>query len=543
MTSVKAGRNHSAGVATPNTASKKANENDTGNDTGHCEGVVEPSLSLQRQLSLLALIRCLRTAHLAPPPIVVPFYQNSCHLEASTILWLGSWYSALAAICEMPSGLLSDVLGRKLTLQLAFLGMGACWIVTYGSSLSSSSSMIVIWLGLAQLLRALGSSLYSGTDMALLYELLKKHRKQQQQTKQQSKQNSSRKRDGGNDLALKLESRQVVLSTITEAVVAAFGGLLSRSYGESTVVLLSAVPSLAGAMICFGLEETASIVDDRTKKEEENSFSPPTQSDGDEKSQSTHPPNATSSPPPIPPPMKIERRRSSRIVNTLTQPSLHVIFGVGVVLNCGTYVASTALNPLLWQQVGISNFAGGFLQATNSGMTALGALAAPTLKRNCSVISRKALRSDDDGTYGLLLLLLSTSTLAYGLMTWNAFATTPAFLISWIHTSSTIGASWLLSLVRGLAWPVLGSALNSAIGDNGTRATVLSLFAGAIKIGMVFTGFALGSILHKSSSLGNACALCTSLLVGAVLCCLAGLRGRKHQEVDILAEADGKKDK
>eukprot|EP00534_Pseudo-nitzschia_fraudulenta_P017826 CAMPEP_0201261230 /NCGR_PEP_ID=MMETSP0853-20130426/5425_1 /ASSEMBLY_ACC=CAM_ASM_000640 /TAXON_ID=183588 /ORGANISM="Pseudo-nitzschia fraudulenta, Strain WWA7" /LENGTH=542 /DNA_ID=CAMNT_0047564121 /DNA_START=259 /DNA_END=1887 /DNA_ORIENTATION=- len=509
----------------------------------------EAESSLQKQLSLLVLIRCLRTAQLAPPPIVVPFYQNSCHLEPSAILWLGSWYSALVAACEFPSGVLSDVLGRKTTLQLAFIGLGLCWIVTYGSSLSSSSSsMIVVWLGLAQIFRAVGSSLYSGTDMALLYELLKKHKTQNQNQKENP---ATRKGANGDDLALKLESRQVVLSTITEAVVAALGGLLSRSYGDATVILMSALPPIMGATICFGLEETATSMDGTIQKKEINGSS---SRGGGDKSDSTDQSNAPSSE--TIQKSKFERRRSSRIVDTLNQRSLHIIFGVGVVLNCATYVAATALNPLLWQQVGISNFAGGLLQATNSGVTALGALAAPTLKRLCSRrIGHKIIGSgggggDDDGTHGLLFLLLSTATVAYGLMTWNAFSQPSPSLesipsastsTSLSQTTGAIGASWLLSLVRGLAWPVLGSALNSAIGDNGTRATVLSLFAGAIKIGMVFTGFALGSILHKSSSLGNACALCTSILLGAVAFFVAGLRGWKHG-VPPVAGDDGKKD-
>eukprot|EP00534_Pseudo-nitzschia_fraudulenta_P016791 CAMPEP_0201251784 /NCGR_PEP_ID=MMETSP0852-20130820/66540_1 /ASSEMBLY_ACC=CAM_ASM_000632 /TAXON_ID=183588 /ORGANISM="Pseudo-nitzschia fraudulenta, Strain WWA7" /LENGTH=566 /DNA_ID=CAMNT_0047551403 /DNA_START=152 /DNA_END=1852 /DNA_ORIENTATION=+ len=533
----------------------------------------EAESSLQKQLSLLVLIRCLRTAQLAPPPIVVPFYQNSCHLEPSAILWLGSWYSALVAACEFPSGVLSDVLGRKTTLQLAFIGLGLCWIVTYGSSLSSSSSsMIVVWLGLAQIFRAVGSSLYSGTDMALLYELLKKHKTQNQNQKENP---ATRKGANGDDLALKLESRQVVLSTITEAVVAALGGLLSRSYGDATVILMSALPPIMGATICFGLEETATSMDGTIQKKEINGSS---SRGGGDKSDSTDQSNAPSSE--TIQKSKFERRRSSRIVDTLNQRSLHIIFGVGVVLNCATYVAATALNPLLWQQVGISNFAGGLLQATNSGVTALGALAAPTLKRLCSRrIGHKIIGSgggdddgthgllflllstatvvgsgggggDDDGTHGLLFLLLSTATVAYGLMTWNAFSQPSPSLesipsastsTSLSQTTGAIGASWLLSLVRGLAWPVLGSALNSAIGDNGTRATVLSLFAGAIKIGMVFTGFALGSILHKSSSLGNACALCTSILLGAVAFFVAGLRGWKHG-VPPVAGDGGKKD-
>ena len=377
--------------------------------------------------------------------------------------------------------------------------------------------------------------------MAFLFELLKKYRQQHQQEPQNPTSNGA---DGnGNDLALELESRQVVLSTVTEALVAALGGLLSRSCGASSVILMSAMPPLVGAAICFGLEETASLIDNNTTTKEEKIVSPI--HGDDEKSDSTnHQPNATSV---ATIPKKFARRRSS-IVNTLNQPSLRVLFGVGVILNCGTYVASTALNPLLWQQVGISNFAGGFLQATNSGMTALGALMAPTLKRHCSLISHKTIDSGDDGTQGLLLLLLSTSVVAYGLMTWNAFSTLPPSLqyddasitpplASLINITTTIGASWLLSFVRGLAWPVLGSALNAAIRDNGTRATVLSLFSGAIKIGMVFTGFALGSILRKSSSLGNACALCGLLLLGAVVCYLSVFQGRQQRRKSL----DGKK--
>ena len=457
--------------------------------------------SLRKQLLLLTFIRCLRTALLAPPPILVPFYQNSCALESSAILWLGSWYSALAAICEMPSGVISDILGRRFTLQLAFVGLGTCWIVTYASSISSSA---VIWLGLAQLLRAIGSSLYSGTDMALLYELLKKYNQRPKHSKANGK--------SDNDLVLKFESRQVVLSTITEAVVSAFGGLFARSFGESIVVLMSAVPFLGGAMVCVGLEETTLTTTDEAKKEVEISSS-----NGNNDKWQDVSNQQEASPPPIPEKTKLIRRRSSRIVTTLNEPSLRIIFGVGVVLNCATYVASTALNPLLWQQVGITNFAGGFLQATNSGMTALGAVMAPTIKGYCS---RLSLNSNSSGTQELLFALLSTSSVAYGLMTWNAFSSTTPTSPSSIHTVSTIGASWLLSLVRGLAWPVLGSALNAAIGDNGTRATVLSLFAGAIKLGMVFTGFVLGYMLHQSSSLGNACALCGGLLLSAALCCL-----------------------
>eukprot|EP00547_Thalassionema_nitzschioides_P005311 CAMPEP_0194218894 /NCGR_PEP_ID=MMETSP0156-20130528/24751_1 /TAXON_ID=33649 /ORGANISM="Thalassionema nitzschioides, Strain L26-B" /LENGTH=362 /DNA_ID=CAMNT_0038948393 /DNA_START=493 /DNA_END=1581 /DNA_ORIENTATION=- len=338
---------------------------------------------------------------------------------------------------------------------------------------------------------------------------------------------------------------------MTEAAIAALGSILCQSVGEPTTVLMSAIPLLIAATLCCGLEETTKTATrngTRKAKKEETSLSTDDKLSNDEIKSSTS---------------GVTERKSNNnsklsmqscIVNfmkeqqeTLLQKpssnetSLLVLFGVGVVLNCGTYVAATALNPLLWQQVGISTF-GGYVQASNGGISALGAILAPTLKEQCARRQRRkeAIKNNNDGTQGLLLLLLSTSAVAYGIMTWNAFSSITATTVSSSHDStatanssfsssnniiislSTIFASWLLSFVRGLAWPVLGSALNAAIRDNSSRATTLSLFSGAIKMGMVVTGMVLGSIL-RTSSIGHACALCGSVLIVAAIAIIVGL--------------------
>ena len=316
----------------------------------------------------------MRNAHLAPPPISVPYYRSAppdgCGLNPAAVVWLGSWYSALVALCEMPSGLISDGLGRKPTLRLSFELLGASWLVGYGTCRWWAShgggehptSAALYGVGLSQVLRALGSSLYSGTDMAFLFELLKKHkRRRRQQHRGESAREST---DAIDDLVLELESRQVVLSTATEAVFAALGGLLARSCGGATPIWMSALPLLAGAGICSLLEETttsaAAAAPDTAAGGTE-----PAEADGNDSASGNDAPGGG----------RKGRRPSFRwAAETLhREPPLRVVFGVGVLLNCGTYVAATALNPLLWQHAGLGEAAGGFLQATNSGVAALGA--------------------------------------------------------------------------------------------------------------------------------------------------------------------------
>ena len=77
--------------------------------TSKCDEI-DPSL--QKQLLLLTFIRCLRTALLAPPPILVPFYQNSCTLESSAILWLVKFHP------DLSDGQISKLVGTtKNTIQ------------------------------------------------------------------------------------------------------------------------------------------------------------------------------------------------------------------------------------------------------------------------------------------------------------------------------------------------------------------------------------------------------------------------------------------
>ncbi|MEZ5973604.1 MAG: MFS transporter [Planctomycetota bacterium] len=97
-------------------------------------------------------------------PVVVPFFKSR-GLDDGDIFWCSRSSSGAVALLEIPTGYVSDLLGRKRTLVLA----GALHGVAY-----SMLPLIDGFWGVAsfELVAALSVSLYSGTDVALQYDSL-----------------------------------------------------------------------------------------------------------------------------------------------------------------------------------------------------------------------------------------------------------------------------------------------------------------------------------------------------------------------------------
>ena len=453
----------------------------------HRSGTSTGRQELQRQLRLLAAIRCLRAAHLAQP-LLVPFYSHHLGLEPASILWLGSAYSALVTLAELPSGVASDRLARRTTLHVAF-GALACGpaLTALATRMPVGSSSLLLWacLGAAQVARAVGSSLYSGTDMAFLYEVIKKYeaagtgsggdRRDRKGGARDDRSNGSAHHDAGGDgtadstsaMLLTMESRNVFYTTSTEACVAAAGGWLSWVVGVPTVVGLAAVPFVAGAILSLFLDGSKpsgadARVDVARNGARNDAVNAKTPSDPREATESTAPSGL---------------RSLARTVRRCVPRRMRAPFFCGVVLNCGTYSAATALSPLLWDHVGIPFARFGALHATCGAAAALGALLAPALGRS-------------RGAAAPLPRLLGLAALGYALAaaaTLLARGTPPGAAAPHLPSPAVgcaVLASLVLSAVRGLAWPLLGAAINAAVEGDGSRATTLSLFSGAIKIGM-----------------------------------------------------------
>jgi MFS family permease len=97
-------------------------------------------------------------------PVMVP-YLRSIGLSMQEVFELQSIFSFFVLIFELPSGYIADLIGRKYTLVLAsfFNGLGFS-IMPFADSFWS----LVVF----EILLAVGVSLFSGTDISLIYDSL-----------------------------------------------------------------------------------------------------------------------------------------------------------------------------------------------------------------------------------------------------------------------------------------------------------------------------------------------------------------------------------
>lgn len=108
-------------------------------------------------------------------PVIVPFFRSK-GLSMKQVYELQAIFSFCFLIFEIPSGYLSDLLGRKKTLLLAGL--------FHGISFTLFPFMDSFWaLVGCEVLMAFGTSMYSGTDVALLYDSLDALNEKGDQTK------------------------------------------------------------------------------------------------------------------------------------------------------------------------------------------------------------------------------------------------------------------------------------------------------------------------------------------------------------------------
>lgn len=119
-------------------------------------------MSSERNISLYLVYRGAADAF-AWLPIFFLFFSE--RLTLSEVLLLESIYYVAVVITEVPSGYLSDVLGRRLTLLISAVTI----IASYLFFLSSNQ---FFGLAIGQCLLAAGSACRSGTDTALHYESL-----------------------------------------------------------------------------------------------------------------------------------------------------------------------------------------------------------------------------------------------------------------------------------------------------------------------------------------------------------------------------------
>lgn len=118
---------------------------------------------IEHNIYKIYLIKAARWLMLTTP--YVPLFLGENGIHKSGFAFLAALQALVIIICEIPSGYLADVIGRKRTLIIGAL-LGALGYVIYSISFSFSGFLVaLIALGV-------GQSLISGSDSAMLYETL-----------------------------------------------------------------------------------------------------------------------------------------------------------------------------------------------------------------------------------------------------------------------------------------------------------------------------------------------------------------------------------
>ena len=95
-------------------------------------------------------------------PVIVIFFETR-GLSLSEVLLLQAWFGVLLLVCEVPSGYIADMLGRRgaIIVGALFLGMGQTVVV-----FAHGFWQLAVFEGCL----AIGMALISGADLALLYD-------------------------------------------------------------------------------------------------------------------------------------------------------------------------------------------------------------------------------------------------------------------------------------------------------------------------------------------------------------------------------------
>ena len=154
---------------------------------------------LKFNIPKLYLIKALQYFMLSMP-IIVLFFNDHHGLSFMDIMILKSIYSFSIAILEIPSGILSDYIGKKTSIAFG------CVFMFFGFLLFSYFSNYEIFI-IAEILLAIGSSMISGSDSALLYDSLINLKSEKKYTK--------------------IEGRNYSIGNFSEAIAGILGGFLA----------------------------------------------------------------------------------------------------------------------------------------------------------------------------------------------------------------------------------------------------------------------------------------------------------------------------
>ncbi len=198
------------------------------NSDSHSDEV--PTDRLLRNVPLLYAVRLLFWTHFLSA-VLVPFFRDWGGQNLSRILFLNAWFMAWNFLLEVPTGTVADRFGRKASV-IAGLTAGTLAIALYVAAPSFELFL------LAEIVAALGYTLLSGADEALLYDSL----------------SASGRTEGSQRIFSRLESFK-----LGGIVLGALGGAaLVGSFGPRGTVAWQILPMGLAIVVAFFLREPES---------------------------------------------------------------------------------------------------------------------------------------------------------------------------------------------------------------------------------------------------------------------------------------------
>ncbi len=161
-----------------------------------------------------------------PLAVIVPYFQSK-GLSMQEVFEVQAVFSGAVLLMELPSGYVADLLGRKKTILLATFFHAVTFTIF---PLARGYWDIVI----IEIFMALGVSLFSGTDVALIYDSMDALGKGKEQSR--------------------LVGQQIFYKQMGETLAALIGGWLAI-YGLSTVVWANAFLIWTPFILAFFLTE------------------------------------------------------------------------------------------------------------------------------------------------------------------------------------------------------------------------------------------------------------------------------------------------
>ncbi len=160
--------------------------------------------------------------------VLIPFFTEWGGLSLFQVQLLQSWFALWLFILDVPSGIVADRIGRKYTIALG------CMIFAIGLLVYATIPSFPVFL-LGEFILALGLSLISGVDEAILYEFLKDQGLEKESKKYFGRANS-------------FKMAGILVGALT-------GGFLAARFGLNAPTLFSAIPIFIAGLIAWSYTE------------------------------------------------------------------------------------------------------------------------------------------------------------------------------------------------------------------------------------------------------------------------------------------------